>query len=369
MGATPILPSSWTVILLPPPKRFCSSKAIGFCAGWVLGTARTSAGKSAACWWPAGEPTLLSLPPHKELSVVAADGKCAAGSWSKSKSGRRGAVAWRAQGGSLIGRDLHDPRFETSWATGVGGDLIVGVGTHKGKLGKAPPASGLVWRSSGKLIQINADRDVCLSATDGTRIAGTIDGRATLWPSFESSPIDLAPDRTPASEVRAIDADTQIGYGFDRHGARALVWRGSPDSVVDLTPKGFQEARAFAGTCGFQVGFIRPRATTKDGIAASEDRAVIWNSSAEHWVDLNALLPAPFNASIAWAIRIDGDVIEVCGEALQVRLKHTGTSDTPPELKEPLAILWRGRLAPSPKPATKADITTPRRQRATKGAA
>lgn len=360
MGATTLLPSDWSVALLPPPRRFCSSKAIGFCAGEVVGSVRTRAGKSAACWWPAGDPTLLSLPPHKDLGVIAADGIAAAGSWSKSKSGKRGAVVWRAEGTSLNGHDLHDSRFEASWATGVGGDLIVGVGTHKGKLGMAPPDSGLVWRGSGELVQINADHDVCLCATDGTCIAGTIDGRAALWPSFDSSPIDLAPDRTPACEVRAIDGDTQVGYGFERHGARALVWRGSPDSAIDLTPVGFQEARAFGATHGFQVGFVRPKANAEDGIAATDDRAVIWGGSAKHWVDLNALLPPPFNASIAWAIRIDGDVIEVCGEALHVLLDHTRAPASRPELNEPRAVLWRGRLTRARGPATKAK-RSPRR--------
>jgi hypothetical protein len=346
------LPTGWTATLLPAPKRYSRSKAIGFCRGSAVGHAESAQGRTAACWWPAEQPALITLDRYKEVHVLAAGGGTMVGSWNKSKSGHRGAAVWHADGGLLRGSDLHDARFEDSWANGVGGDLIVGVGTYKGKLGKRPPDSGLVWRSATELIEITASEDVCLTATDGTQIAGSIGGRAALWRSFDAAPVDLANDETPASEVRAVDGDLQIGYGFDRKGARALLWRGTAKSVIDLTPKGHQEARAFGGASGFQVGFVRAKVRTRTGLAACDDRAVLWDGAADRWVDLNAFLPPPFNASVAWAIGVHADQIVVCGVASQVALDNPRASPKGQLVAEACAVVWRCRLpAPSLSPA------------------
>lgn len=333
----------WTATMLPLPRGFIRSKALGFCAGAPVGMAERANGKGTACWWPAGATELLALTGQKELRALSARGDLIAGSWNKSTSGKSGAAAWRAAGPALDGRDLHVSRFELTWAEGAGGGLIVGVGTHKGKLGARRPDSGLVWDPAAGVVEVAAAEDVCLRATDGTRLGGSIGGRAALWPAVDAPAVDLAPPAMPASELYALDGELQVGYAFADDGARALLWRGTADSVRDLTPTGFTEARAFDGADGFQAGFIRPRASTPSGVAALDDRAVLWHGAADRWWDLNAVLPTGFNASVAWAVHVTDDSVSVCGEARQIVVQNEGTDQESHGLEHSQAVLWTAR--------------------------
>lgn len=335
---------TWTATILPHPKRYVRSKAVGFCGGFAVGSAETGAGGSAACWWPRGEPALLVLDGKKELRALFARGNTIPGSWNRSRTGKSGAVAWRLDAGVLSGCDLHDDRFETTWAEGAGAGLVVGVGTHKGKLGNRPRNSGVVWEETGAVTEIVGAESVSLCATDGTRLAGSIGGRAALWPSFGAAPVDLAPVNMPASEVHALDGALQVGYAFDADAAHAMIWRGSADSAQDLTPDGFAEARAFDGANGYQVGFVRTRTHTPGGTAALDNRAVIWNGAADRRCDLNALLPEPFNASTAWAICFTDDSVLVCGEALRVERRDAGTARETHAMAMSQAVVWKAPL-------------------------
>jgi hypothetical protein len=338
-------PGSWQIALLPHPKRFSRSKALGFCGGVAVGVAETARAKVAACWWPGSEPELLVLDGYSDLKVLFARGDTIPGSWSKKHGSSVGAAAWRFAGGVLEGRDLHDARFERTWAEGAGGGLIVGVGVHKGKLGARPKDSGLVWDTAGSLREITAEDDVCLRATDGTGVAGNIGVRAVLWPSFGAPAVELAPKDMPASEVYAIDGDRQIGYAFKKLAARAVVWQGTAASAVDLTPDGFEESRAFDGAHGYQVGLVRERSTTRNGSSACDDRAAIWQGAADRWFDLNALLPKPFNSSNAWALHVTGDRILICGEARQVETSDAGTPRESHYVPAAQAVLWTATIA------------------------
>ena len=340
---TGIHPGSWQATLLPHPRKFSRGKALGFCGDTPVGLAETARAKVAACWWPDGAPELLALEGQPDLSVLFARGDTIPGSWTR-KNGTRGAAVWRLVNGVLEGRDLHDKRFEQTWAEGAGGGLVVGSGTHKGKLGARPKDSGLVWDAAGNLREITGDQDICLRATDGTRFIGNLDGHATLWPAFGAAPVDLAPPNMPASEVYAMDGDRQIGYAFKGLAAHAVVWSGTAASAIDLTPAGFAEARAFDGAHGFQVGLVRERSTTANGSSACDDRAVIWQGAPDRWFDLNAILPAPFNASNAWAIRVTGDRLLVCGEATQVDVSDPGTPRESHFVPRAQAVLWTARL-------------------------
>lgn len=342
---TGIEPGSWQVTLLPHPKKFSRGRALGFCGGAPVGVAETARSKVAACWWPDGTPQLLALEGCKDLSVLFASGSTIPGSWSKSNGGKVGAAAWSYRDGALSGRDLHDARFERSWAEAAGGGLVVGVGVHKGKLGMRPKDSGLVWDAEGNLHEVAADDDVCLRATDGTRLAGRIGSRATLWPALDATPVDLAPEGMPASEVCAMDGDMQIGYAFRKLVAHAVVWRGNAGSALALTPKGFAESRAFSGAHGYQVGMVRKRSTTRSGASACDDRAVIWQGAPDCWVDLNALLPEPFNASNAWAVMVTAERVLVCGEARQVEVSDPGTARESHFVPQAQAVLWTARRA------------------------
>lgn len=335
---------SWTATLLPHPKRHVRSKAIGFCQAFPVGSAESAAGRSAGCWWPDGVATLLMLDGHKDLSAIVARGNAIGGAWNKRTSGRSGACAWQFEAGALTARDLHRSSFEQTWAEGVGAGLVLGVGTFSGKLGRRPPKCGLVWDAAGDVTEVRAAGDVSLRATDGTRLAGSVDGRAALWPVFDAPAVDLASDRMPASEVHALDGALQVGYAFDERAARAMLWHGTAASARDLTPAGHAEARAFDGTNGYQVGFVRARLTTPSGLSAFDNRAVIWQGTPDSCFDLNAVLPAPFNASVAWALCFTDDTVKVCGEALRVDVSDAGTAREYHGVALAQAVVWTARL-------------------------
>jgi hypothetical protein len=147
------------------------------------------------------------------------------------------------------------------------------------------------------------------------------------------------------SEVQALDVERQIGVAFKGFRARAGLWRGTAGSFEDLTPKGFQAARALGAANGFQVGYVRMKDTTPNGSAGSDNHAAVWQGSADRWIDLNAFLPdSTYNASIASAISINGDVIQVAGQAMRIELTHAGTKFEDHAIPVAHPVVWTARL-------------------------
>src|SRR5262245_18725837 len=93
--------TSWEVTLLPFPKGFTRSKALGFCGGHAVGMAERARSKSLPCWWPEGKAELISLDGYKDLRVLFPRGDCIPGAWAKGSSGATGAAAWRLRDGTL----------------------------------------------------------------------------------------------------------------------------------------------------------------------------------------------------------------------------------------------------------------------------
>ncbi|MCC7133313.1 MAG: hypothetical protein IT352_11720 [Gemmatimonadales bacterium] len=256
--------TSWRATILPLPKRHSRGAALGFCGGHVVGRVEAARGPSRGCWWPGGKPELLGLEGHKELGAGRAAGDLIPGNWRKD-SGDMGAVVWRLNGTLLEGRELHDPAFAKTWATGAGGGAVIGIGARPSQPGKRTPNVGLVWRDGTDAAVIEAEGEVRLFATDGVRVAGSINGRAALWPAIGADPIDLSPAKMSMSEVEALDGDSQVGTAFKGFCARAGIWRGAAGTFSDLTPKGFQTSRAHGGAGGFQVGYVRVKENTGTG--------------------------------------------------------------------------------------------------------
>ena len=337
--------SSWQVRLLPHPRRFTRSKALGFCGGHPVGMAETARAKAHACWWPDGNAEMLSLDGHKRLRAMFARGDCIPGAWSKGSSGSSGAAAWRLRDGKLIGANLHDRRFENSWAECAESGLVLGVGVHKGRLGARPPDCGLVWREDGTCREVTASADVSLKGTDGTQLVGSADGRAALWPRVGAAPVDLGPVGFGASEVHALDGDTQVGVAFKGMTARAALWCGTASSFVDLTPNGYEVGRAFHAAVGWQVGLVRREDVTRNGSASLADQATLWQGSNDRWFDLNSLLPRGrgFNASVAWSIECLGDRVQICGEASRYEVSDPGTDRESHFIPAAQAVVWTAR--------------------------
>lgn len=148
------------------------------------------------------------------------------------------------------------------------------------------------------------------------------------------------------SEIQALDGDRQIGIAFKGMRARAGLWRETADSFEDLTPEGFQTARALGGAHGFQVGYVRVKDTTPNGSGGSDNRAVIWQGAADRWVDLNTLLPATkYNASVAWSIDVRGDVLQVCGQASRYEATKPGTKYEDHAVPVAHPVIWTARLS------------------------
>ena len=149
----------------------------------------------------------------------------------------------------------------------------------------------------------------------------------------------------PASEVRVLDGELQAGTAFKGMRARAALWRGSTESFSDLTPRGFETGRISGGTQGYQVGFVREKDTTKNGSSGINNRAILWQGTAEKYLDLNSLLPSnTYNASVAHAIEISESKIQICGQACWHEVTDPGT---PRESHvQPIArpVLWTASL-------------------------
>jgi hypothetical protein len=343
-------PDSWQVTVLPLPKGFSRGAAYGFCQGNPVGRAETARAVPAACWWPGGQPELLTF---DEKSAQFATGRPVDGDivpgHRRGQDGAMRAAAWSLRGTSVVAEDLHLPDFASTWATGAGGGLVVGIGTPASKPGVLSSDVGLVWRNGQSPTVIEADGDVRLLATDGLQIAGGVRNRAVLWPTASSAPIDLSPEKAQASEIQALDGDLQIGTAWRGVCARAGLWRGTAASFIDLTPKGFETGRAYGGAMGLQVGCVRRKDATRNGSAACDDRAILWHGAPDRWFDLNELLPKKdFNASVAWAIVVVDCEVRICGEATRCEVSDAGTNRESHSVPVARPVVWTARLLPDP---------------------
>ena len=343
-GVTGIDPDSWQVIRLTLPKGYARGGVYGFCDGHAVGSAETIRAGSFACWWPDNKPELLKLEGKKYVTTGRASGDTIPGLWREKSSEMRAAV-WTLRGGRVATRILHTNAFEQSWASAAGGDVVIGMGKRPPEPGSRARTIGVVWRDGDEPVTVSSDGDVALYATDGTRVAGNVHGRAMLWPSPNAEPIDLSPKGMQMSEVQALDGDLQVGVAFKGFRARACLWRGGADSFVDLTPKKFQIARALGAARGYQVGSVREKDTTRGGSGGADNRAVLWQGAADRWFDLHSLVDSSvYNASMAAAIDIQGEVLRICGQVSRYELLHAGTPYESHAVPVAHPVVWTARL-------------------------
>lgn len=141
--------------------------------------------------------------------------------------------------------------------------------------------------------------------------------RAGLWSGSAGSFIDLHPVAlggiaTLGSRALQTDGEGQVGYALLTGGSNLLhpmLWTGSLASAIDLLPTGFTTGQASGVFDGRQVGYART-----GGVSS----AVIWNGSAESYIQLGNLLPpdgAGYSGSLAYDVWNDGTTWYVIGEA------------------------------------------------------
>ena len=102
--------------------------------------------------------------------------------------------------------------------------------------------------------------------------------RALLWEGSAESCIDLTPSGYVDGFAHATNGTQQVGTVSNNSGYYALLWNGSASDYVVLNPTGCLEAEAY-GIYG----------TQQVGSAYMDNRthAFIWNGSANDYIDLN----------------------------------------------------------------------------------
>ncbi len=344
--------SRWRCWLPPLPKRQSRGRAIGLCAGAMVGVTLGSGWRETPCWWPDGSPATVSGGAHKHFVAVRAGGVDIAGYWTRADGSAGGALGWQAQQGGLRLRELHPPHgWELTRALGAGGGCIAGYGQPKVPAGGRAQDRALCWQSDGNLVELPAlepGSETLAHATDGSWAVGWSGNaearRAVLWSLAGHSVLRLGAPHS-ISEACGVADGQQVGYFWAKSGARAALWRGTAESLVDLTPAGFADARALACAAGCQVGVVTRERQTRSGGASSLTRAALWAGSAQSWLDLQALLPSPWNSGSAVAICVSGDKLRVVGEAQQVVIEAEGTRQERSFVAAQVPAIWEVRIA------------------------
>lgn len=334
----------WRCLLLPLPKRHSRGRASGFCGGALVGATVGSGWREVPCWWPGGQPQTILVEGRKHLSLRGGRDDGIAGFWSGAGGDRHGALGWRLREGALELVDLH-PANGWQWtrALGAGGGCWVGYGKPLAPKGRRALDQALCWDRDGRLHPLpplEAGAEAIALATDGVQVAGHADlgggQRAVCWP-VDGSHVTLLGEPGVISEAMDAADGEQVGFFWARGGARAALWRGSAGSLVDLTPRGVADARALACGGAYQCGLV----------AAGKQRwhAALWAGSAETFVDLHALLPAPWNSSQALAVGVFDGVLRVAGEAQQLVFENEGARNESFFQSAQVPVLWETQIA------------------------
>lgn len=314
----------WTLTVLPLPKRMAFVRVLGWCGGQLVGEAEARGGASGPFWWPQGQPTALTHPTQKRLAVRMATGDGMPGSWSRSGGGFGGALGWQLRDGELQLLELHPGKsWEYTYAMGSGGGGFAGSGQRKVKKGERAVDVALFWRADGAMLELppaEPDGSAMAMATDGRWVVGQVGRnqgkRAALWAVDGGPPVVLGDERS-ITEASAVADGEQVGVRWAGRSNRAVLWRGSAESLVDLTPEGHQSGWARGCAGGFQVGHVQVRDTTASGAGSMAAKAALWRGDAASFVDLQRCVPAPWNASTAVAVERRNGKLRVAGELTQ----------------------------------------------------
>ncbi len=160
--------------------------------------------------------------------------------------------------------------------------------------------------------------------------------RAVLWRDTAASLVDLHPVHAQSSRAESVAGSQQAGFAIIGEEAHAALWSGFAGSFADLHPPGWLNSRLYATSGARQVG-----AALLDRWSSS--RAAIWSGSAESFVDLHSFLPPGFSSSVAKFIWEGEGRILVAGYAVRsstgrsepVLWKPGGDSPPPPSVDQP----------------------------------
>jgi hypothetical protein len=227
--------------------------------GFTLGS------NGGPCVWSGTAESYVNLLPEGWISGQATavhDGRQVG--WGSRSFYDARALLWRGTRESWV--DLTPPGWEFSAAYGIHGDVVVGSATYRNAEG---PRGGL-WRLD------EGNRFVPLNPTwgDGCQVYGAGPGE-------------------------------QVGYVAHpvTNKFHAALWRGTPESCVDLMPYGALQSRAYGTNGRQQVG--------RAFWGGERTWACVWSGSRGSWHDLHQYLPrsANFVQSEALAIDAQGNIV------------------------------------------------------------
>ena len=320
----------WRVTLLPLPKGRTSARAVCFAGEDVLGIAEARRTGVVRCLWTGGVPELVTEPPGFD-----AWGGCQDELVGPVNPSERPRAARRVRrDGRVAVTDLHPAHYATSYGFGCGDGQQVGYGQPPGQSGGSLPIErALLWTGTAASVVELAGPDPklqtrALCVHGGVQVGeyGRNFGlRAVMWRGSSESAVVLHPTPPPGyppdaqvSKATGVGDGQQVGVVAWKKkqmappDMRAALWTGSAESFVDLTPPKVRHADAQACVGGYQVGAVGLDANN------SERRATLWRGSAATRVDLQALLPAPWNRSDAIDVRVTGGALHVLGTAAQM---------------------------------------------------
>ncbi|MDX2146508.1 MAG: GC-type dockerin domain-anchored protein [Planctomycetota bacterium] len=190
----------------------------------------------------------------------------------------------------------------TSFANGAQAGVWTGVANSWRSLHPAPAIESIAT-------------DVANGRSVGT-VVTQISARAALWNNATSEWTDLTPPGVPLAGLTSIAFLGEEGWvqgGVVRVGAdiRASLWRGTPQSWVNLHPTSYV-GNSFVEDVSDtdQVGYVEG--------SVQERRASLWRNTAQSWVDLS-----PSGSTHSEATATDGRT--QVGFALIAGVTHAGT--------------------------------------------
>lgn len=312
---SPVSQAQWSVASLHPVGSIGSSLAGGAGGPGALqvGMAATSELATAAALWRGSPASWVNMHP----AAATSSNINAAGRGQQvgvaTIHGLSRAIPWTSTPESWI--DLTPEGWTSSGAFGTDGVQQVGDGTS------GEETHALLWTGSASswidLHPTGASLSFATCVSDGVQaglaefeVGDAVVRHASLWRGSAASWVDLHPQHALASSIDATDGLTQGGAILvpfaDSERDHAATWQGTAASCVDLNPPGASQSRVLGISDEYQAGWAE---------VDSKFRAVVWRGTATSWLDLSLWLGPAFVSSTASSVWIDGEYIRVGGTA------------------------------------------------------
>jgi len=156
------------------------------------------------------------------------------------------------------------------------------------RLGVAPDTpQALMWHGASTawtLVGGGPGTGSYIYAANSAAQAGYFNGHASLWRGTPESRVDLNPSGSAISEARAVGGDRQFGLiypGSTDNPSRAAMWSGTAASYVDMAPPGSSWSGIYAAQGNQQGGYA-----SFSGFH-SPAWAGIWTGTAASFVSLH----------------------------------------------------------------------------------